>query len=143
MSYHNAEANRLITDLLKVGTITEVSAGQMRAKIGDVTTHPIPSMRGRMGKTRDRNLPSVGEQVVIASPGGDMSQAFVMGGLPAENDLEDRGSDPATDLGGGTQFFENGNLVIIGGDVIVDGISFKQHVHGGVMPGGGTTGKPQ
>lgn len=28
-------------------------------------------------------------------------------------------------------------------DLVVDGLSFKHHVHGGVAPGGGTTGEPQ
>lgn len=34
-------------------------------------------------------------------------------------------------------------LNIISGDVIADGISLKNHVHGGVQPGTGTTGAPQ
>lgn len=33
--------------------------------------------------------------------------------------------------------------VNVSGDVIADGISLKTHVHGGVEPGGGTTGEPQ
>lgn len=36
----------------------------------------------------------------------------------------------------------NGNITLTGGDVTADGISLKTHVHGGVEPGGGTTGKP-
>jgi phage baseplate assembly protein gpV len=35
------------------------------------------------------------------------------------------------------------NNVIVKGDVIADGISLKNHTHGGVESGGSNTGKPQ
>lgn len=35
------------------------------------------------------------------------------------------------------------NNVIVNGDVIADGISLKNHVHGGVTAGGDNTGQPQ
>jgi hypothetical protein len=35
-----------------------------------------------------------------------------------------------------------GNVTIVGGDVVADGISLKHHVHGGVEIGGGQTGEP-
>lgn len=35
-----------------------------------------------------------------------------------------------------------GTITVQGGDVIADGISLKNHVHGGVSSGGSTTGKP-
>ena len=34
------------------------------------------------------------------------------------------------------------NVTVTGGDVIADGISLKNHHHGGVQTGGGTTGSP-
>lgn len=45
---------------------------------------------------------------------------------------------------GGTSLrVENGgNVIVSGGDLIVDGISFKGHVHGGVTPGSGNTSTP-
>lgn len=36
----------------------------------------------------------------------------------------------------------NGTVTVIGGDVIADGISLKNHTHGGVSPGSSQTGKP-
>ncbi len=36
-----------------------------------------------------------------------------------------------------------GSGATVSGDVVADGISLKSHVHGGVEPGGGTTGTPQ
>ena len=36
-----------------------------------------------------------------------------------------------------------GNITITSGDITIDGVSFKNHVHGGVQVGGGTTGVPQ
>ncbi len=35
------------------------------------------------------------------------------------------------------------NFTFSGGDLVVNGISLTKHVHTGVTPGGGTTGKPQ
>jgi hypothetical protein len=35
-----------------------------------------------------------------------------------------------------------GNVTVTGGDVIADGVSLKTHTHGGVEPGGGTSGPP-
>lgn len=37
----------------------------------------------------------------------------------------------------------DGNVQVNGGDVIADGISLKQHVHGDVQSGGSQTGLPQ
>lgn len=37
----------------------------------------------------------------------------------------------------------SGTITVNGGDVIADGISLKNHVHGGVKAGGDNTGKPQ
>lgn len=36
----------------------------------------------------------------------------------------------------------SGTITVTGGDVIADGISLKNHVHGGVSPGAANTGKP-
>lgn len=36
-----------------------------------------------------------------------------------------------------------GNITITGGDITVDGLSFENHVHGGVETGAGVTGVPQ
>jgi len=35
-----------------------------------------------------------------------------------------------------------GNVTVVGGDVIADGISLKTHRHSAVQPGGGTSGPP-
>lgn len=37
---------------------------------------------------------------------------------------------------------DGGDVIVSGGDLVVDGISFKGHVHGGVVPGGGNTSTP-
>lgn len=44
---------------------------------------------------------------------------------------------------GGDTATIHGNVSIQGGDVDADGISLKQHTHGGVQPGGGSTGAAQ
>ena len=46
-------------------------------------------------------------------------------------------------ISGGTGASVTGDISVTGGDVEADGISLKDHVHGGVEPGGGTTDKAQ
>lgn len=58
-------------------------------------------------------------------------------GVPANS------SNDLTLFAGGTKMtVAEGMVKISGADLVVDGISFKRHVHGGVMPGGGTTSGP-
>ena len=45
--------------------------------------------------------------------------------------------------GGGSLELDSGAIRITNADLIVDGISFKNHVHGGVTSGGATTSTPQ
>ena len=46
-------------------------------------------------------------------------------------------------VSGGGGATVSGNMTVTSGDVTADSISLKSHVHGGVSPGGGTTGSAQ
>ena len=52
------------------------------------------------------------------------------------------GTLTATGGGGGAGGTMEGTFTIISGDLIADGISLKNHRHGGVTTGSGTTGLP-
>lgn len=59
------------------------------------------------------------------------------GGVPANS------SSDLTLFAGSTKMtVTSGKISIAGGDLEVDGVSFKTHVHGGVTPGGGNTAAP-
>lgn len=149
MTFSAAEADRQIGNLLHVGRVTEVdnASGRVRVQIGDLTTPPLQVSQIRSGAIRLHWMPSIGEQVSIAAPSGDMARAFILGSLPVDGNMIAPDEDsPTMDLGGGTLRLI-GNLYIDGsvevtGDVVASGISLVTHTHGGVVTGGANTKEP-
>ncbi len=149
MSFANAEADRRLANVIQIGTVCEVAHGASRARvqIGDLKTALIPVSQIRSGAIKLHWMPSVGEQVSVLAPSGDLARAFIMGSLPIDgNAVAPDGGTPTMDLGGGTLRVV-GNLhvsgdVIVGGDVVASGISLTKHTHGGVKAGGDQTGGP-
>jgi|TARA_R110002012_G_scaffold321621_2_gene550180 phage baseplate assembly protein V len=83
-----AEILRLIQNLLRLGAIAEVDHGvpnerlpAVRVRSGELLTGWLPWAGGRAGTTRDWNPPTVGEQVMILSPGGDLANGVAMPSL--------------------------------------------------------------
>lgn len=86
-----AELLRLIANLIRLGAIAEVDHGdpaadppqppRVRVKSGELLTAWVPWLASRAGTTRDWNPPTVGEQCVLFSPGGDTANAFATPGL--------------------------------------------------------------
>lgn len=90
-----AEILRLLNNLIRIGTIEEIDhkAARVRVKSGDNITAWINWTPARAGKTKTWDPPTKGEQVVLLSPSGDMSQAIVLQSLysdenPAPSDSE-------------------------------------------------------
>lgn len=82
------EKNTSLTDLLRrlcniarVGIVTEIDGKFARVSSGDNTTTWIPWAVARAGDTRTWLPPSVGEQVIIISPDGELRNAFIIGSL--------------------------------------------------------------
>lgn len=149
MTLSAAEADRRIGNVLTVGRIVSIdnATGRAIVQVGDLESPPLQVMQLRSGTIRMHWMPSVGEQVTIAAPSGDMARAFVMGSLPVDGNMvaPDAGQ-PTMDLGGGTlrilgRLFIDGDIEVTG-DVVASGISLVHHRHGGVIPGGGSTGEP-
>lgn len=86
-----AELLRLIHNVIRIGTIAEVDYGDPSAKppkpprvrvdIGDITTGWLQWRELRAGTTRDWDPPTVDEQVMVISPGGDLTAAIVVTGI--------------------------------------------------------------
>ncbi|MBZ5876011.1 phage baseplate assembly protein V [Chromohalobacter israelensis] len=78
-----AELLRLIHNLIRLGNIAEVdhAAARVRVKSGSLLTAWRPWIDGRAGTTREWDPPTVGEQCVLFSPGGDPAAAVVLVGL--------------------------------------------------------------
>lgn len=80
---NTAELQRLINNLLRTGIVTAVDAENALCTVesGDNTLFDRPWLTLRAGKSKTWNPPTVGEQVLIFSPGGDLSQALILTGL--------------------------------------------------------------
>jgi len=72
---------------------------------------------------------------------GFRSQPSVVGGYsPDTAQLRNASGDASIEISGSTINIKAAGGVTISGGVVIDGRSFLGHMHGGVMPGGGTTG---
>lgn len=78
-----AELLRLIENLIRLGAIAEVDHehARVRVKSGQLLTGWLPWASGRAGQTRDWDPPTVGEQVIVLSPGGDTANGVAVTGL--------------------------------------------------------------
>lgn len=92
-----AELLRLIENLIRLGTVADVdhARARVRVKSRDLLTGWLPWADGRAGETRDWSPPTIGEQVLLFSPGGDTANGVALAGLfqsahPAPS------ADPAT-----------------------------------------------
>ncbi|MEY0576589.1 phage baseplate assembly protein V [Providencia manganoxydans] len=78
----SADIRRLINNMIRVGVVTAVDAKKgCRVQTGDLETDWLNWITLRAGQTRTMNAPSVGEQVIILSIGGELTTAFVLTGI--------------------------------------------------------------
>lgn len=80
MTADTAELFRLLLNLLRFGTIAEVDcdAALARVQIGPLRTDWRPWCVQRAGDARTWWAPSVGEQVILLSPGGDLAAGIIL-----------------------------------------------------------------
>ncbi len=73
----------LIGNLLRYGTVASVDAASARVtvKVGEIETQPIRWLLGPHGATRAWSLPTVGEQVLLLAPEGDIEGAIALRGV--------------------------------------------------------------
>ncbi|QDQ87655.1 phage baseplate assembly protein V [Alcaligenaceae bacterium SJ-26] len=91
--------DRRLENLIRFGTIAEVRYSRppcARVKSGGLTTNWLRWLELRAGDTRDWDPPTVGEEVVILSPGGDLSAGVVLRGLLCEGNPEPSNSPDKT-----------------------------------------------
>lgn len=72
--------------ILREATVVEIdlAAGTVVCETGEVRTAPIAFNTGRAGATRIWSPPSVGEQVLLLCPDGDIERAVSIGALPQD-----------------------------------------------------------
>ncbi len=79
----NSEPQRIAGNMIRLGTVAELDHARAlcRVKTGDIHTDFIPWIIPRAGETIEWSAPSVGEQVILLSPGGDVTGAVALRGL--------------------------------------------------------------
>ncbi|MDO8941484.1 MAG: phage baseplate assembly protein [Methylicorpusculum sp.] len=148
------------------GVATLVGAGKVQARVLD---NEVLDNLNRIEPYGFSYRPKPGAQVYLAFPSGDRSYgvALVVGDKRYQLDLQEGEVAIHDDElnhritltrsgivieGGGhdvaitdapTVIVNAGTVQVNGGDVIADGISLKEHVHGNVQSGSGQTGLPQ
>ncbi|MFQ1903093.1 phage baseplate assembly protein V [Aeromonas veronii] len=98
MNANLIELQSKIDDLIRIGTVTEVRSGECRVKTKGNHTNWRPYLVLRAGRTRRRMRPSVGEQVILLSLGGDLRNAFVLAGIYQDEHPEPLADDDNGDL---------------------------------------------
>ncbi|MDM2835715.1 phage baseplate assembly protein V [Citrobacter sp. Cpo091] len=83
MNSNLTEIYRLLTNIIRTGTILEVdlTRGLCRVQTGELQTTWLNWLTTRAGRSRTWWAPSVDEQVLLLSIGGDLTTAFVLPGI--------------------------------------------------------------
>ncbi|QLL92844.1 phage baseplate assembly protein V [Pectobacterium carotovorum] len=81
------EIQRLLRNMNRVGVVTHVNTADAlcRVQTGGMTTGWLNWLTRRAGRSRDWWAPSIGEQVLILSIGGELDTAFVLPGIYSDN----------------------------------------------------------
>jgi phage baseplate assembly protein V len=113
------EIMRLITNLIRTGIVSDVDPANWlcRVKTGDLETNWINWLTCRAGKTRTWWQPSIGEQVVLLSLGGNLETAFALPAIYSDAfpppDYSENGSTTVFNDGGWFQYEpDTGQLLI-------------------------------
>jgi phage baseplate assembly protein V len=79
-SFSLSEVDRKLANLIRLGTVKEADYRKARVRIqmGKLLTDWLPWVTSRAGQDSSWSAPSVGEQVVLLSPCGDMGQGVVL-----------------------------------------------------------------
>lgn len=77
------EIARRIANILRMGTVEEIDHGGARVRVrsGEILTTWLPWFTWRAGATSTWSAPTVGEQVLILAPSGDLAGAVVLPAL--------------------------------------------------------------
>ena len=73
---------RLLQNLIRLGTIAEVKEAEARVQLGPtLTTEWLNWSTLRAGSRRIWSAPTIGEKVIVFSPGGDLTRGIVVPAL--------------------------------------------------------------
>lgn len=86
MTQRTEDLYRLIANLLRIGVVFDVDLVAVRVRVfsGDLESDWLPWFELRAGTTTTWNPPTLGEQVIMLCPGGDLTAGIVLTGLNSE-----------------------------------------------------------
>ena len=98
-----------------------------------------PSRKGYVDEAGNTSYRDVSDgSVHFSSPSGTSVDIASDGSITINNP-----TSLTVTSGGCTMVLDGSGINLTGGDIIADGISLKNHLHDGVTPGAGDTGKPK
>jgi phage baseplate assembly protein V len=98
MQFEITEINRLIANLIRIGTIAEVDDAKAlaRVQIGAIKTDWLPWVSNRAGDCTTWWRPDPDEQVLVLSPSGDTAQGIIVLGIYGNGDQPNNNPDEHT-----------------------------------------------
>ncbi|MBF7687742.1 phage baseplate assembly protein V [Acinetobacter rathckeae] len=124
----NADTNRRLENLIRIGTIASVTPEQpfhtVTVNLGDIVTAPLRLLNMRAGTDKTHDLPSIGEECVVISPSGELALGIVICGLNNEN-FPTPSQNPDIKL----RVFEDGAII---------SYDTKNHALQAILPSAGT-----
>lgn len=80
MAEYSGDQDRMLANLVRIGTVKELDAAKARVKIqmGELISDWLPWVTTAAGSTRVYSAPSVGSQVVVLAPSGEITQGVVL-----------------------------------------------------------------
>ena len=103
---HVSELIRRIENLLRPGTVARVDVKRYRVRViaGGLVSNWLPWFSLRAGTTRKWSPPTIGEQCLLLSPGGDMANGVALVGVFSSEvpPNDDRANTEATHYPDGT-----------------------------------------
>jgi len=80
-----ANLQRLLNNLIRSGTIASVKGNLAKVQTGEIITAPLPWFTARAGNAKTWWQPSIGEQVFILSPGGNLELGCILPAIYSAN----------------------------------------------------------
>ncbi len=81
MSWGGSDQDRRLAGVIRIGTVMALDPATARARVsfgGESESDWLPFPSARAGRTRVWSPPEVGEQVMVAAPGGESNQALIV-----------------------------------------------------------------
>ncbi|MDR1139070.1 MAG: phage baseplate assembly protein V [Rickettsiales bacterium] len=75
-----SELSRKLANIIRVGLVKEIDyeKARVRVKVGEFLTDYLPWITYRAGEDKSWSPPSIDEQVIVLSPGGELSLGVVL-----------------------------------------------------------------